>query len=131
MKANHFGKLKKVNGVLVPATQKDEVIFNTFKDFLAEGDLVEIYLEKVHYDGTIPQLKKIHSMIEDLTINTGYSFEDMKVLVKEKAGLCLSRTTEGREYFLCKSFADCDKIQLSAAIQACIEISITIGHPLS
>lgn len=130
MKASHFGKLKKVNGVLVPASKKDEITFNLYKDSLQEGAIVEVFMEEGVYDSTIPQLRKVHSMIEALASHTGYGFENMKMLVKEKAGLCLARTTVGSEYFLCLSFADCSKDQLSAAIQAAIEIGISVNHPL-
>ena len=46
----------------------------------------------------------------------------MKLLVKDKAGLCIAREVSGKEYFLAKSFGECSKEELNLAIQACIEI---------
>lgn len=130
MKANHFGKLKKSGGILIPATQKDEALFNLFKNSLEEGAVIEFFAEEVDDDGTIAQLRKVHSMIDEIASHTGYTVSEVKLLVKEQAGLCMSREKEGKEYFLCRSFGDCDKLQLSNAIQACIEIGISTGHPL-
>jgi hypothetical protein len=46
----------------------------------------------------------------------------MKILVKDKAGLCIAREVAGKEYFLAKSFGECSKEELSLAIQAAMEI---------
>jgi len=128
---NHTGKLKKENGKLVYMKQTDSVSFEEFKKNLEEGDIVEIYVEKVDEDGTLAQLAMVHSQIRRLTAITGYSFSDMKLLIKEQAGLCLSRTMTGKEYLLCKSFGDCSREELSAAIEACKEIGEQIGHPIA
>lgn len=131
MKANHFGKLKKENGHLVPVRKADALFFNQFKDTLSEGAVVEVFMEEVHDDGTLAQLAKIHAMIKELASHTGYSVEDTKMLVKDQAGLCIARNVTGKEYFLCKSFGDCSKIELAAAITAAIEIGELTGHPIN
>jgi hypothetical protein len=46
----------------------------------------------------------------------------MKLLIKDKAGLCIIREVSGKEYFLAKSFGESSKEELNLAIQACIEI---------
>jgi hypothetical protein len=51
----------------------------------------------------------------------------MKILVKDRAGLCIARNVAGKEYFLAKSFADCSKDELSLAIQAAMEIGEDVG----
>jgi hypothetical protein len=57
-------------------------------------------------------------MCREIANELGYTFEEVKLLVKRHAGLCFTRNNT--EY--CKSFADCDKSDLNLAIQACIEI---------
>jgi hypothetical protein len=69
-------------------------------------------------------------MIKELSTYTGETVENMKLLVKDKAGLCLIREVSGKEYFLAKSFGDCSKEELSLAIQALIEIGQSIDYPL-
>jgi hypothetical protein len=54
----------------------------------------------------------------------------MKLLVKDKAGLCLSREVAGKEYFLAKSFGECSREELSLAIQAAIDIGISVSCPV-
>ena len=54
----------------------------------------------------------------------------MKLLVKDRAGLCIAREVAGKEYFLAKSFGDCSRDDLSLAIQAAIEIGEEVNFPL-
>ena len=81
-------------------------------------------------DGTLPQLAKLHAMIRELALHIGEPFEDMKLLVKDKAGLCLAREVAGKEYFLAKSFGECSREELSLAIQAAIDIGISVSCPV-
>ena len=69
-------------------------------------------------NGTNAQLARLHAMIRELASDIGYTFMEMKLLVKRQTGLCFMK--DKTEY--CKSFADCDKDELNLAIQACIEI---------
>lgn len=131
MKANHFGKLKKENGKLIYMKATDQAAFNTFRDSIPEGSIIEFYAEEVHDDGSLAQLAKIHPMIRALSSHTGFTFSELKLLVKERAGLCISRSIAGKEYFVCKSFGECDKTELSAAIQAVMEIGEEVNFPLS
>ena len=77
--------------------------------------------------GSIPQLKKIHALIRDLSIHTGTPFQDMKLLVKDKAGLCTVRDLEGREFIDCRSFGDLSSEELSFVIETCIEIGKSVN----
>lgn len=130
MKLNHFGKLKKEGGKLVYMKSSESIQYNQFKTDLEEGAVVELYMEQVHDTGTLAQLAKAHALIRELSNHTGISFEDLKTLIKEKAGLCLSRTVSGKEYFLCKSLGDASVEELSAFIQACIELGEEVNHPV-
>lgn len=124
------GKYKKERGLLKPITLSSMKQYEQFVSNLEEGDIVEFFYEKQHDDGTLPQLAKIHAMIKELAMHVGESFENMKLLVKDKAGLCIAREVSGKEYFLAKSFGECSKEELSLAIQAAIEIGESIGFPL-
>jgi hypothetical protein len=53
----------------------------------------------------------------------GYSFEDMKLLVKQRAGLCFEVEDDDKRKVVCKSFADCRSHEISLAIQACNELA--------
>jgi hypothetical protein len=104
--------------------------FEIFVSNIPENTIVECFYEVQHDDGTLPQLAKIHAMIKELSVFTGETVENMKLLVKDRAGLCIVREVSGKEYFLAKSFGDCSKDELSLAIQALIEIGQSIDYPL-
>ena len=124
------GKYKKERGLLKPITLASMKQYEQFVSHLQEGDIVEFFYEKQHDDGTLPQLAKIHAMIKQLATHIGESVENMKLLVKDRAGLCIAREVSGKEYFLAKSFGDCSRDELSLAIQAAIEIGEEINFPL-
>jgi hypothetical protein len=96
--------------------------FEEFLSHVEQGSIVDVFYEVTHDDGTLPQLAKLHVLIKQLATHTGYTVDDMKLLVKDKAGLCLVREVSGKEYFLAKSFGECSKEELSLAIQACIAL---------
>lgn len=120
---HHFtGKFIKRDGLLRPissAVSKQEEMFVTR---IPEGSIVECFYEVQHDDGTLPQLAKLHVIIRQLASHIGETVENMKILVKDRAGLCIAREVAGKEYFLAKSFGECSKEELSLAIQAAIEI---------
>lgn len=104
------GKLTKKDGKLVFTGPQDKLAYNIFIDKLSEGDTVEMYVEISNPDHSKAQLAKVHACIRELAKESGYSFDDMKDIVKEYAGLTG------------KSFAECSKSDLMLAIEACIEI---------
>jgi hypothetical protein len=89
---------------------------------LSDGESVIITYEVQTNDGSYAQISKLHKHIRELANYTGDSFEDMKLQVKLRAGLCNNSD--------CKSFADCSKSELSMAIQASIEIGELVGFNL-
>lgn len=89
---------------------------------LTDGEHVLITYEVQTNDASYAQLSKVHKNIRELANYTGDTFEDMKMQVKLRAGLCGSSE--------CKSFADCSKEELSLAIQASIEIGELVGFSL-
>ena len=129
---NHFnGKFIKKNGRLDFSTLAASKQFEVFVSNIPEGSIVEFFYEVTHDDGTLPQLAKLHVMLKHLATHIGETVENMKLLVKDKAGLCIAREVAGKEYFLAKSFSECSKEELSLAIQAAIEIGQEVNFPLT
>jgi hypothetical protein len=113
----HSGKLKLL-------TSNDAAKYFQLEKDLAEGEIVEVYITKIENedDKTSGQLAKVHACIRELARETGHTFEEMKETVKEKAGLI---DPASKEY---KSFSDCNKKELSDAIQMCVEIGNIVGY---
>jgi hypothetical protein len=127
----HFtGKYIKRNGRLDFSSLASSKQFELFVSHIPEGQIVEVFYEEQHDDGTLPQLAKLHVLIKHLSMHIGESVENMKLLVKDRAGLCIAREVSGKEYFLAKSFAECSKEELSLAIQAAMEIGEDVGFSL-
>ena len=89
---------------------------------LDDGETVIITYEVQSNDHTYAQLSKLHKHIRELANYTGDSFDDMKLQVKLRAGLCTDTN--------CKSFSECSKEELSMAIQASIEIGDLVNFNL-
>lgn len=128
--SNLLVKYIKKNGRLEMASLANSKQMELFVSKVPDGSIVECFLEVTHDDGTLPQLAKIHAMIKQLSTHIGESVENLKLLVKDRAGLCIAREVSGKEYFLAKSFGDCSKEELSLAIQAAIEIGEDVGFIL-
>jgi hypothetical protein len=128
----HFtGKYIKKDGDLKFSTLSQSKQFELFVNHIKDGSIVEVFYEVTHDDGTLPQLAKLHVMIKHLAMHVGETVENMKILIKDRAGLCIARSVAGKEYFLAKSFADCSRDELSLAIQAAIEIGQEVNFALS
>ena len=126
---HHFtGKYVKRDGQLKPFSLANAKQLELFISQVPEGHIVECFYEATHDDGTLPQLAKLHAMIRELATHVGESFENMKLLVKDKAGLCIAREVSGKEYFLAKSFGECSREELSLAIQAAIQIGEEVNY---
>lgn len=120
----YHGNFTKVNNQLV-ASNKNH--YQLFLDSVEENQIVEVFMESGTDDGTIPQLAKIHACIRQIAKDTGSSFEDTKLEVKRKAGLCVKKTIEGENYMICKSFGDASKEELASVIQTIIDIGEVVG----
>lgn len=126
MKSNLFSNLTKRDGKLEYNIKAQEKIYNKFVEELPEGAKVEIFVSVSGDDGTNAQIAKIHVMIRQLANDVGYSFGEMKLQIKRKAGLCFNNG--GTEY--CKSFGDCSKAELNSVIQELIELGDELGSNL-
>ena len=104
------GKLVKKDGKLTYASPQDKLAYDIFISKLEEGQAVEMYIDLTSTDHSKAQLAKVHACIREMAKESGYTFDEMKDVVKEASGL-------GG-----KSFADCGKDELMLAIEACIQI---------
>lgn len=124
------GKYRLENGYLRPFTLMGVKQYQNFVSSLPDGAVVEFFYELQTDDGSLAQLAKIHATIRDLCNHTGDTFEDMKLIIKKRAGLCIEKELDGSRFLYCKSFADCSKQELSLVIQAIQEISQILEFPL-
>jgi hypothetical protein len=111
-------KLTKQGGKLVYPDDKSKLNYQMFLDKLSEGQKVEMFIGLADTDHSVAQLAKVHACIRELAKESGYTFDEMKTLVKQQSGLCY----DGGDAILCKSFADCSKDELLLAIEACVAI---------
>jgi len=119
----YTGKLVKKDGKLTYGHPKDKLAYELFLQKLQEGQEVEMYIDLANADHSRAQINKVHACIRELAKESGYTFEEMKKIVKERSGLCYT-DSEGE---FCKSFAECSKDQLMLTIQACIEIGVELN----
>lgn len=110
-------RIKKVDGKF-NYTKKDKELIKEFKDNLKEGQSFELTLQSYNATGSKAQISKIHASIRQIAIETGSTFEEMKLAIKHKAGLLV-----GIEE---KSFADCTKEELMLVIETIKEIEFNL-----
>jgi S-adenosylmethionine:tRNA-ribosyltransferase-isomerase (queuine synthetase) len=111
-------KLTKKNGNLVHINESTKISYQLFLDKLQEGQEVEVFMGLTSDNGSLAQLAKIHACIRELAKESGYTFEEMKFIVKKHSGLCYDGG--GAEY--CKSFKECSKDELAMAIESAVEL---------
>ena len=80
-------KLKIEGGKLTYPKQTDKLAYNLFIGKLSEGQEVDMFISLTDSNGSTAQISKIHTCIRELANESGYSFEDMKKLIKEHSGL--------------------------------------------
>jgi len=115
--------MKKVGDELTHTIKAKGTLYDSWVKELPEGTKIEIFASISSENGTAAQIAKIHAMIRELANDIGYSFGEMKLQVKRKAGLCINKG--GSEY--CKSFAKCSKQELNLVIQELIEMGDFTG----
>ncbi len=112
---------------LVPETAGDALKLANFKRNLKVGSGAELFISETNEgnEKTLPQLARVHAMIKELAGFTGYTFSEMKKLVKSRSGLTFINDKGDTEL---KSFADCTKIEVASAIEACIDIGMSVDY---
>jgi len=111
-------KLVKRAGKLVYPDDKSKLNFQIFIDKLADGQQVEVFMGLASDNASLAQIAKVHACIRAIAEESGYTFDEMKGIIKTHSGLCYD--AGGAE--ICKSFADCSKMELALAIESCVEI---------
>ena len=65
-----------------------ETKYNKFISEQPDGARVELFIGIQDGKGSNPQLARVHAMIREIASEVGHTFEEMKLQVKRKAGLC-------------------------------------------
>jgi hypothetical protein len=104
------------DGKLTYLNPEDLTKYDLFTKGLKEGDVVESYFTQIvdNSHATAGQLAKIHAMLNELAKHTGYTLDEMKDIIKVKAGFVDPAS------FDVKSFKDASKEEMSNIIQECI-----------
>lgn len=123
--------LKKQGTKMVYIRSGSEQKYKDFVQSLDDGDQVDIMLQVNSADNTLLQLDKVHKCIREIAKHTGNNFDDIKMVVKDKAGLVTKRTVMDKTYMDWKSFGKISKTDLSLAIKAAIELGDVVGLDLS
>jgi hypothetical protein len=111
------------DGVLVPKTELAKYALANYLKNVDEGALIQVTYEEKSTEGTYAQISKLQACTRELANYLGYSHEEVKDMIKVKAGLYKS---DGD----IKSFADCTKEELSLAIQLALDLAEQVDFPL-
>lgn len=92
-------------------------VLNQWIRTLNEGDhIVAKFNISRNYKST-RQLRLLYHCFRELSSKLGYEVEEIKVMMKLKAGLCFSHNIEGQDVTVCKSISDFTKVQLSEFVE--------------
>ena len=115
-------KFVKKDGKMTYMSEKEGVAYKNFINLIKEGEELDMFISIKGTAGSYAQISKIHVCIREMAKESGYTFDEMKKIVKKQAGLCFDVNDEGKQLEMCKSFGECSSDELSQAVQACIEI---------
>lgn len=111
-------KMIKHNGKLIHLNDSNKIKYQIFIDKIKEGQEIEFFMDVVSSKASTAQITKVHTCIRILAGEAGYTFEEMKTIVKQKSGL---EYTDSKSIKRLKSFADCSKEEITLAIETCNE----------
>lgn len=113
------------DGQLIPANEMEKSKLKAFAASTKSEDTLDAFITIIDGNAkTLGQLAKVHVLMRELANETGHTLDEIKFLVKERAGLIELDETGDK---ILKSFAECSKGELSKAIQECISIGDEIG----
>ena len=111
---------------IIPASSEDAGKLKLFNMGTKKEQELEAYLTVLENDNkTAGQLAKAHALIREIANSTGHTLEEIKLIIKERAGLYDPATISSTSSPF-KSFADCNKQEMSKVIEECI----ALGHDL-
>lgn len=100
------------------SNKKDALLYQMFIDSLKDGEVIEMLVTVKGKKANNAQISKVHACIRMLASELGYSFDEMKIIIKDKSGLW----TTDQDEVIYKSFADCSSDEISSAIETCNEL---------
>lgn len=106
----YIGKYIKKDGKIKHISLEDKTKYDIFLNKISEGQVLDMYIDLANADHSKAQLAKVHACIREMAKESGYTFDEMKCIIKDATGLAD------------KSFADCSKDELMLAIESCIQI---------
>jgi len=112
---------KKINNKLQVSNK--EALIQWLKN-LPEGEDIVIKFNVSKSYKSNRQIRLLYSCFRSIANHTGQSVEDIKLILKLKAGLCFSHTIEQEDITVCKSISDFSKSEISNFIQFANEWSI-------
>lgn len=115
------------DGRLTYTKPGEQAKYDEFLKTIPEGTVVDVFMEINEGTGSLAQLAKVHKCIRTLANDIGYTFDEMKLVIKDRAGLFIHRVVDKKDYYDWKSFGTCSKEDLNLAIQACIELGDEVG----
>lgn len=108
--------------ILRPLSPTDLSKLKLFAMGLKAGSEIEAYLQVyTDSDKTNGQLAKAHALIKELAESTGHTTNEIKEVIKERAGLYDEASSDF------KSFATCTKKEMSNVIEHCIALGSELG----
>ena len=97
MKNNIFVKAKKQDGEIKYPVKAQGTRYENFLKDIPDGANIEIFVSiSTESKGSNAQLARVHAMIRELANDLGYTFEEVKLMVKRHTGLCFNQ--DGQEY---------------------------------
>jgi len=118
-----IGTLVKQNSKIGYVDKTEKLLYDIFIDKVQEGEELEIFVCRKGSKASVAQISKVHACIRELSMELGFTFADMKLVVKQLAGLYYEAEEEGKMELICKSFATCSKDEITLAIEACKQIA--------
>jgi len=104
----------KKDGKLTSVDKTNQRHYSHFIEALKEGDAVQVFISKKDNDKSLAQLAKLYKCIRTIAAESGYTFNEIKYLVKDNSGLVIDSEP--------LSFAECSSSDINIAIQTAIEI---------
>lgn len=119
-------RLRKNENRAVPVIIEGREDLDNFYRSLEPGDEVEAVLEKEVTDHSWVQVKKVHKLMRIMSEESGYSVEEIKMLVKYNTGYAYAKIIDGERYVIpIKSIGSMSKKELTAFIEAVLNYAAT------
>ena len=91
MRNNIFLKLSVKDGELDFPAKIQQTRLNSFLKDLPDGANLEMFISVTTGKGSNAQLARLHAMIREIANDLGYTFEEVKLMVKRNVGLCFMK----------------------------------------